>query len=116
MPTEIEELRLVITLTDNASGGVAALRQQFKQLSGGETAGHIEKFKRSHDEMAKQMKEMVELVTGGEKAMLGFIGKAGLAGAAVAGITEVLLEGIKGLTEFSSKMTEINNKGKVFGV
>jgi hypothetical protein len=116
MPTEVEELRLVITLTDNASAGIAALRAQFAQLGSGATAGNVERFKRGHNELAKQIKELSELTVSGEKAMLSFIGKFGIAGAAVAGFGLILTEGIKGLNEFSAKITDLNNRARVMGV
>jgi hypothetical protein len=116
MPTETEELRLVITLTDNASAGFKAVHQHMAQLGGGAAQAHVERFKRGHAELAKQIKELQELATGGEKAMLGFIGKFGAAGAAVTALGTVVIAGIHGLNEFSSKITELNNKAKVFGV
>jgi hypothetical protein len=116
MPTETEELRLVITLTDNASAGLRALKQQHAELGSGATAGHVESFKKKHNELAKQIKEMTELATGGERAMLGFIGKFGVAGAAVVGFTAVVLKGLEGLTKYADKVTDLNNKAKVMGV
>jgi hypothetical protein len=106
---EQDELRLTVSLVDNASAGIVALRGQIAQLGSGATAGQMEKFKRSQEEMGKQIKELTELTLGGEKAMVGFIGKLGAAGAAATVV-------IGAMTEAANKMHEFRRAGETLGI
>jgi uncharacterized protein (TIGR02594 family) len=58
MPTETEELRLVVSLTDNATDGIARLRSELTQLGSGQNKENIERFKRETDEMSRKMRGM----------------------------------------------------------
>jgi hypothetical protein len=116
MPTKTEELKLVISLTGNAAQEVANLKTQFSQLGSSQTKGSLEQFKRGHEEAAKRIKEMTELALGGERAMLGFVGKFGLAGAAVAAFGTVVVAGLHSLKEFAERMTDLGNRAKMMGV
>ena len=46
MPTEHEELRLTVTLVDNASAGLNKIKGEFRDLTEGSGQGHAEKFKK----------------------------------------------------------------------
>jgi hypothetical protein len=116
MPTETEELKLVISLTDNASGQLIALKQNFEQLGSGSTQAHAEKFKRYHDQMTRMIKEFTETAAGGEKAMLGFIGRFGAAGLVVGSFTVLVEKGLDVLTRYSEKIVDVNNKAATMGV
>lgn len=108
-PTEQEELRLTATFIDNASAGVAALRGNIQQLTGGATSQQLEKFKRSQEDMGKQIKQLTDFAIGGERAMIGFIGKFGALGLAATAI-------IGTLKTAAERMAEINRLSAVVGV
>ena len=55
---EQEELRLTVTLADNASAGLAKLNEEIKQLGSGAGQQHIEKFKRETGEITGKVKQM----------------------------------------------------------
>ena len=113
---ETEELRLVITLTDNASGAVAALRKEFQSLGSGETAANTEKFKRGHTEITRMIKELGHAAEGGEKALLGLVGRLGLVGAGIAAVGTAVIAALSSLRVFSDKLQDLNNKAKLLGM
>lgn len=66
MPSEQEELRLTVSLVDNASAGIAALRGNIQALTSGQTAASFETSKRKQREMGDQMKELTAAAIGGK--------------------------------------------------
>jgi hypothetical protein len=119
MATEQEELRLTVTLADNASAGLEKLQAQIKELGGGGGAGgnkHVEKL----NEGTKALTETVMKMTGsfGEafKSLgmlrLGFIG--GVAGLAAFGYE--MAKQIKDLGEYTDKLRGLGQLGKDIGV
>jgi hypothetical protein len=116
MPTEQEELRLTITLVDQASVGLESIKAHWEQLTTGPAAAHMETFRRKQSEIGEQIKKISEAATGGERAMLAFVGKMGLAGFAVAKITELAGEGVKALAEYDASVTNLANRARAIGV
>src|SRR5262245_10992303 len=116
MAQQEEELRLTISLVDNASAGVARIRSEFQQLSSGSTAAHVESFKRHQGEVAKQITEMGHLAEGGGRAILGFISRFGPAGAAIGAVAGTTYVAAKNLAEYASKITDLGNRAKVIGI
>ena len=119
MATEQEELKLVVTLVDNASAGLGKLQDQIKELGGGGGAGgnkHIEKL----NEGTKALTETLSKMTGsfGEafKSLgmlrLGFIG--GVAGLAAFGYE--MAKQIKDLGDYTDKIRNLGQLGKDIGV
>jgi GH24 family phage-related lysozyme (muramidase) len=106
---EQEELRLTVSLVDNASAGITQLRQQISQLGGGSTASQLDSFKRKQGELKQQINEMTLAAIGGEKAMLGYIGKFGLIGAAA-------VTTIGRLKETSEGLDSINRQGRLLSI
>jgi hypothetical protein len=109
MATEQDELRLTVTLVDNASAGIASLRGQISQLGSGSTAANLENFRRKQGELGEQMKELTALAVGGDKALLSYIGKFGALGIAAAA-------GIDVLKTFSNQMASVSREAKLIGV
>ncbi len=118
MATEQEELRLTVTLADNASAGLEKLQAQIKELGGGGAGGnkHVEKL----NEGTKALTETVMKMTGsfGEafKSLgmlrLGFIG--GVAGLAAFGYE--MAKQIKDLGEYTDKLRGLGQLGKDIGI
>jgi hypothetical protein len=109
MPTEEQELRLKVVLDDQASAGVARLKSSIMDLTSGQAAASMEKFKRSQVEIGEKVKQLTELLGGGERAMLGFIGKMGGMGLGLAGLGALL-------TETALKMSNLSDKAKLSGI
>src|SRR6516164_7744886 len=117
MPTEIEELRLVISMTDvNVEATTARIKQNFDMIGGGGANANVDRFNRHHDKMTEMIKATSELFAGGEKAMVGFVGRMGAAGAAVAGFSVILTAGINNLNRYSQTIVSTNNKAASIGV
>ena len=112
MPSEQEELRLTVSLVDNASAGIAALRGNIQSLTSGQSAQSMETFRRKQRELGDQVKELTTAAIGGEKAMLGYIGKLGLFGFAAATGVEQL---IKFSTEIRTTARLAEGLGRSFG-
>jgi hypothetical protein len=118
MATEQEELRVTVTLADNASAGLEKLQAQIKELGGGGAGGnkHVEKL----NEGTKALTETVMKMTGsfGEafKSLgmlrLGFIG--GVAGLAAFGYE--MAKQIKDLGEYTDKIRHLGQLGKDIGI
>ena len=109
MASEQEELKLTVTLVDNASAGVAALKNQIQSLTSGQTKASFDTFQRQQKEMGEQIKSITSLAFGGEKALLGFIGKFGALGLAASA-------GISGLKGIADSLNNINRAAQTLGV
>jgi hypothetical protein len=109
MAVEDQELRLKVVLDDQASAGLAQLKGNITQLTSGQAAASLDKFKRSQQEIGEGIKKLTELATGGERAMLGMIGRMGAFGVVVGGLGAVL-------TSTVTKMAELAEKAKLIGV
>jgi hypothetical protein len=113
---EQEELRLTVTLADNASAGLAKLNDQIKQIGGTETSQHTEKFKRETQELTKVVKGL-----GGEAGeafkALGML-RLGLSGAAlgVGMLGVAIAKTIHEMVEMGEKMRDLNQKARAIGV
>jgi murein DD-endopeptidase MepM/ murein hydrolase activator NlpD len=116
MASQTEELQIRINLVDNASAGIARLRGEMQQLVTGSAAANVEKLKRSQDDLARQIRQVTSLALGGEKAMLSFIGKFGVAGAVISGFGLILGATLRSLTEFATRFERLSIAAKKFGV
>jgi hypothetical protein len=109
MAVEEQELKLKVVLDDQASAGIARVKSSVTELTSGQAAASMEKFKRSQAEIGEGIKKLTELATGGERALLGFIGKFGALGAAAAGLGAVI-------TSTALKLADLANSAKLIGV
>ena len=117
MATEADELRLTVSLVDNASAGLRSLQGQMQQLGGGQTADHMQRFKReSHsvfEELEKAGKailpEFARGVSTSTSALVSFgLGLTGV-GVATGLFVKGISETITGLRDFSKEMINLNN-------
>jgi hypothetical protein len=116
MPTEQEELRLTVTLADNASAGLAKLNEEIKQLGSGTSQQHVEKFKRETQDLTRNVKQMGGEVTEAYKG-LGML-RAGLA-AGAAGLSLFGLEiarQTKMIVDYADKIRSLNQQARQIGV
>jgi uncharacterized protein (TIGR02594 family) len=116
MATERDELRLTVTLVDNASAGLKQLKGGFKDLAEGSGKQHAERFKRENTEAIAILKRMAGEAGEAYKAFgmmrLGALGAAG--GVALLGFE--IAKQIKEMGELAEKMRGINQAGRLFGI
>jgi hypothetical protein len=116
MPTELQELQLRVGLINEASDGLGRLRDELKQLSSGSGKQAMDKFKQEQAELAKMVKDLGVTVSRGGEAMAGYIGKFGVAGAAMGAMAGTILIGLNSFKEFADKIVTLTNKAKVIGM
>ena len=109
MPSEQEELRLTVSLVDNASAGIAALKNQIQSLTSGQTRQSFETFQRQQKDMGAQIKDLTTAAVGGEKALVGYITRFGALGIAAAA-------GVASMKNLAQTLNEINIAAKMTGV
>jgi hypothetical protein len=115
-PTEQEQLQLSVILQDDASKGIAKLRDDLAQLTGGSGRAQLDAFRRQQEATGKQMKEVVEASLGGGKAMSEFAFKLGTAGAIAGAAGLSIAAGFNVLQEYSSRLVDLGNKARAMGV
>ncbi|QIG93805.1 N-acetylmuramoyl-L-alanine amidase [Bradyrhizobium sp. 6(2017)] len=116
MATEQEELRLTVTLADNASAGLTKLNEEVKLLGSGAGQQHLEKFKRETGELQQKIKGL------GNEIGETFKGLGMLRGGLAAGAAGLALFGFeimrqsKALVEYAEKIRTLNQQAKQIGV
>ncbi|MBR0879617.1 uncharacterized protein (TIGR02594 family) [Bradyrhizobium barranii subsp. barranii] len=116
MPTQEEELRLTVSLIDNASAGIAKLRDELQNLGSGATAQGMEKFKRDQSsvrENAKGLQSTISVLVAG----FGTFGKTmvGVAGYTAAFGFEIQKQ-IRDLQGWAAGLREIQQVARTLGV
>jgi hypothetical protein len=127
MATEADELRLTVTLVDNASAGLKSLQQQMQQIGGGQAAANMQNFRRTTEEAHRAsipffkdldkvaqsiMPSFARGLTSGAQSLIAFGIGAGTAGAAVAG----LVKGITDIKSYSEALRDLGNEAKATGI
>jgi uncharacterized protein (TIGR02594 family) len=118
MATEQEELRLTVTLIDNASAGLDKLRDSLKEIGGGSGGSnkHLEKFTEQNKAVTETVKKMTGEMGEAFKSLgmlrLGFAG--GAAGLALFGFE--MTKQIAAVVEFADKIRALNQQARQFGI
>ena len=118
MATEQEELRLTVTLIDNASAGLDKLKDSLKEIGGGSGGGnkHIQKFNEETKAVSETVKKMSGEIGEAFKNLgmlrLGFAG--GAAGLALFGFE--MTKQIAAVVEFADKIRALNQQARQFGI
>ncbi len=121
---EFEELRLTVSLVDNASAGLAQLNQQIARLGGGtarDVAPQLAATNRQVGVLRTELRGLRDQVRGVEDLGLAFgkIGQAvGLIGriGAVGGAVGIIAGITSKLNEFSKQMLDLQNISRIAGV
>src|SRR5215472_17479352 len=108
--TEQQELQLRVTLTDEASVGLARLRQEINELAQGSGKAALDKFKQSQADLGKQIKDLAVGTTRGTEGLMRYIGRFGAAGAAMGSLAATIVIGMRNLNEFSKAIIDLTNK------
>ena len=80
---EFEELRLTVSLIDNASAGLARLNQEIKNLGSGANAANMDRVKRQLDETGGKLKQFGDQGAAVGVSMGGMVRGLTAAGAAI---------------------------------
>jgi hypothetical protein len=109
MADRTETLTLRVLMDDSATLQLEKIKQSVQGLTTGQTRDSLEKFRRSQNEMGEQIKKLTEAMTGGEKAMLGYVKGFGLVGFAVSALGGIV-------TSTSQKIADLSTKAATLGV
>lgn len=120
MPTETEELRLVVNLVDNASAGVEQLRQRIGGLTSGSGGAATDKFKSELQNIGRISKGMASEVTQAGTAMqfLGGVvgGIGGTIGLAFGKIATEVIKSATSMDEWATKLRSMSMAARAFGI
>src|SRR6516165_2198189 len=116
MPTEQEELKLIVTLVDNASVGLDKIVEKSKEMGGPEVKEAHAKMTEGSKELTKVFKEMTGGFGEAFKQLTAFSGGmvAGIAG--LAGFALSVGEGVKKLKELAEELRSTSQAARAIGV
>jgi hypothetical protein len=110
---EFDELKLQVTLVDNATAQLRTIKQSLDDLGGGSSAQNLERLKRQTSELDEQLRKMVETVSKGPKAFLDLARNVTVAGVSIGTFTlaaEKVLETVDDLTKKLVELQHIANQ------
>jgi hypothetical protein len=106
MAAEFEELRLSVTVDDQATSKLDALKRNLADMGGGSQAAGVERFKRQMSELDESIKRFVTQLGEGPRAFTEFARGAGVMGAAALSLGYGLTEGLKKMREYSAELAK----------
>jgi hypothetical protein len=112
---EFEELQLRVTLTDQASRPLQQIEEQYRRLSTGPTAGHMERFKREGNYLKEGIKLLGLEAKGASAHFETLAGRAGLAAGAVAAAGFAVYEATKKVAEFATTIRDVGRFAEELG-
>lgn len=115
MATEQEELRLVVTLDDQASAQLVKLKAAMQELGGGVTAESMERLRRQTQDLARQLRPLREDSERASSATLSLAKSISTVASSVAGFL-VAQVGIDKLRAFTQEMIQLDQLSKTTGV
>jgi hypothetical protein len=108
---EFEELRIVVSLTDQASTGFNSFKKSISEFTSGQPAQHLENFKRHNTLLTQLLKATGLEATGTSKAFIDLTSKfalsAGVIGAlgyALYKTTSIVADAAKGIVDQANKL------------
>jgi len=112
---EFEELRLTVTLIDNASTGLATLRQNLRALGGQENRDALARMQKEVEALGVKMGQTREHAAKTSSAVQSMARSMGAAMAAYAGglISNFMIEGLR---KFTDEVIRLDNTAKTFGI
>jgi hypothetical protein len=116
MPTEQEELKLIVTLVDNASAGLDKIVEKTKEMGGSQVKEAHAKMTEGSKELTKVFKDMTGGFGEAFKALTSFSGGmvAGIAG--LAGFALTASESVKKLKELANELRSTSQAARAIGV
>ena len=116
MATENEELRLTVTLVDNASQQIERIKNQLAGLGGGQASASMEKLKRQGGELGETVRTLGERFGASESAALGMARAAGLVVGGLAAVGIAAQRELRTLRDFSEQMVRLRDVSQQTGV
>jgi hypothetical protein len=116
MATEQEELRLTVTLVDNASANLRGLKEQIRDLGEGSSVRHVEKFKKELEEITKFVGDFSKTGEAAFKVLGAFRGGLVATAGSLALFGFELQRQLKDLSEYAGRLQSIGQLGKEIGV
>ncbi|MCP3471426.1 hypothetical protein NLM33_18790 [Bradyrhizobium sp. CCGUVB1N3] len=116
MPTEQEELKLIVSLVDNASPGLDKIVEKTKEMGGPQVKEAHEKMRRGTEELSKAFKEMTGGFGEAFKALGSFRGGlvAGAGGLALFGVE--MTRQVAEMKKWAEELRGISQAAKSIGV
>ena len=116
MATEYEELRLTVTLVDNASTGLEKIQKSLQQIGGSEHKQQLEGVTKQSKEFAEAFKGVGEAFGFSAEKLLPMIKNITTLGGAIGAIGFTMHEASKRLNEFVQGTIALDAASKAFGV
>src|ERR1700745_2115341 len=116
MAAEFEQLRLSVNLTDNASAGLAQLRNEIAKLGGGSGGAQIERFKKQTDDLTRKIKELGGVTGDAGKAIDFFVKGVGAAGVGMATFGGIIGLQLRSLEQYADRITKLGNAARNIGI
>jgi len=117
MPSETEELRLVVNLTDNASAGISRLRAEINQLGSGASGQALDKFQRDTEKVGQSVKGLGREAgaTGGLLHGALTLGMRAV-GSAIVGVTGAIAYQIATIPQWASELRKAADQAQRLGL
>jgi GH24 family phage-related lysozyme (muramidase) len=108
MASETDELRLTVTLVDNASEGVKKIEQSLKSLSGGQNATAFQQMRKHTEELQRQVRPLSEDFKKAGESVLPFVRGIGGAATGMLAFGYAAEKGLDALAKYSGELVKLN--------
>lgn len=117
MPTEHEELKLTVTLVDNASAGLSKLKEQLKDLGGGgQGQRNVEKIGKDTADLEKQFKSFGGTLGDTFKSLASLRTSYVAAAGGLGLFAHEMLQGVEAVGKYSDSIRNMAQLGAKIGV
>jgi hypothetical protein len=113
---EFDELKLQITLVDNATAQLEVLKRSFAELGSGAQMQSLQNLRRSTNELGESMKRLIESIQKGPEGLIKFAQGFGAVGVAVAATALGIDRLVKSLSDMSTEVVGIGNLSRRIGM
>jgi hypothetical protein len=108
MASEADELRLTVTLVDNASEGVKKIEQSLKSLSGGQNAVAFQQMRKHTEDLQRQIRPLGDDFKKAGESIVPFIRGVGGAATGMLAFGYAAEKGLDALAKYSSELVRLN--------
>jgi hypothetical protein len=116
LATEYESLRLSVSLTDNVTSQLDKIRGSLANMGGGAAGSGMERLKRQSRELGEQMKTLASGFAGSGTAATNAVKSLGLVTAGVGAASFAMVQGVRSIGEYTSKMQELGRMASQTGI
>jgi hypothetical protein len=108
MASEADELRLTVTLVDNASEGVKKIEQSLRSLSGGQNATAFQQMRKHTEDLQRQIHPLGDDFKKAGESLLPFLRGIGGAATGMLAFGYAAEKGLDALAKYSSELVRLN--------